>query len=48
VDSGDLLTTQTSVALTKLLGTSPVMFPGDHGGWMGQPKEFAEVLREAL
>lgn len=48
VESGDLLTTQTSTALTKLLGTSPVMFPGDHGGFMGQPKEFAEVLHKVL
>jgi hypothetical protein len=23
-------------------------FPGDHGGFMGAPKEFAETLRSAL
>ncbi|MFI1397617.1 alpha/beta fold hydrolase [Streptomyces sp. NPDC020681] len=45
VTSGHLLTYRTSVALTELLGTQPVEFPGDHGGFMGQPKEFAEVLR---
>jgi pimeloyl-ACP methyl ester carboxylesterase len=46
--SGALLTYRTSMALTKRLGTPPVEFPGDHGGFMGQPEEFAEVLRKVL
>ncbi len=46
--SGNLVTYRTSLALCELLGTRPVEFPGDHGGFMGQPKEFAEVLRKAL
>jgi pimeloyl-ACP methyl ester carboxylesterase len=48
VDSGRLLTYRTSVALCESLGTTPVEFPGDHGGFMGAPKEFADVLRTLL
>jgi hypothetical protein len=48
VDSGQLLTHRTSVALCELLGVAPMEFPGDHGGFMGAPKEFAETLRSAL
>ncbi|MFE0703765.1 alpha/beta fold hydrolase [Streptomyces sp. NPDC058872] len=48
VASAGLLTYPTSTALAELLGTSPVEFPGDHGGFLGQPKEFAETLRQVL
>jgi pimeloyl-ACP methyl ester carboxylesterase len=48
VESGRLLTYRTSVALAQLLGSTPVEFPGDHGGFMGAPTEFAETLRSAL
>lgn len=48
VDSGRLLTHRTSTALCALLGTSPVEFPGDHGGFMGAPGAFADRLRELL
>jgi pimeloyl-ACP methyl ester carboxylesterase len=48
VDSGRLLTYRTSVALAEALGVAPVEFPGDHGGFMGAPSEFAEVLRTVL
>jgi pimeloyl-ACP methyl ester carboxylesterase len=47
-DSGRLLTYQTSVALCGLLGGTPVEFPGDHGGFLGAPTEFAETLRTIL
>lgn len=47
-DSGRLLTYRTSVALAELLGTPPVEFPGDHGGFMGAPTEFADALRKLL
>jgi pimeloyl-ACP methyl ester carboxylesterase len=47
-DSGRLLTYQTSVALSGLLGGTPVEFPGDHGGFLGAPTEFAETLRTLL
>ncbi|MER5178733.1 alpha/beta hydrolase [Streptomyces sp. NPDC002896] len=46
--SGGLITYRTSRALAELLGTPPVEFPGDHGGFLGQPKEFAEVLQKVL
>ncbi|WP_199432272.1 alpha/beta fold hydrolase [Qaidamihabitans albus] len=46
--SGDLSTYRTSMALADLLGTAPVEFPGDHGGFIGQPAEFADVLRKTL
>ena len=46
--SGGLLTYRTSVALAERLGTPPVDFPGDHGGFIGQPVEFAKTLRRVL
>ncbi|MER6945804.1 alpha/beta hydrolase [Nonomuraea sp. NPDC000554] len=46
--SGGLVTHPTSTALAELLGTPPVVFPGDHGGFLWKPVEFAEVLRKAL
>ncbi|MDH2426897.1 hypothetical protein [Sphaerisporangium sp. TRM90804] len=46
--SGGLLTYRTSAALAESLGTPMAEFPGDHGGFMGQPEEFAEVLRKVL
>jgi pimeloyl-ACP methyl ester carboxylesterase len=48
VDSGRLLTQRTTTALAELLGTSPVMFPGDHGGFLSEPGDFADALRLAL
>jgi pimeloyl-ACP methyl ester carboxylesterase len=48
VDSGRLVTYRTSVALCELLGSTPVAFPGDHGGFMGAPEEFAAALRTVL
>jgi pimeloyl-ACP methyl ester carboxylesterase len=48
VDSGKLLTYRTSTALAELLGSTPVEFPGDHGGFLGAPTEFADALRRAL
>ncbi|MFD7292887.1 alpha/beta fold hydrolase [Streptomyces sp. NPDC059897] len=46
--SGGLVTARTSRALAERIGTTPVEFPGDHGGFTEQPKEFAERLREVL
>jgi pimeloyl-ACP methyl ester carboxylesterase len=48
VNSGHLLTYRTSVALCELLGSTPAEFPGDHGGFMDAPDEFADALREVL
>jgi pimeloyl-ACP methyl ester carboxylesterase len=47
-DSGHLLTYRTSVALCDLLSCTPVEFPGDHGGFIGAPTEFADTLRTVL
>ena len=47
-DSGHLVTYRTSVALAELLGIKPVDFPGDHGGFLAAPVEFADRLREFL
>jgi pimeloyl-ACP methyl ester carboxylesterase len=47
-DSQALVTYRTSAALAELLGTEPVVFPGDHGGFIGAPTEFAEALRRVL
>lgn len=47
-DSGPLLTLRTSTALAHQLGTDGVEFPGDHGGFMSHPVEFADALREVL
>lgn len=48
VDSGRLVTHRTSTALAELLGTTPVDFPGDHGGFLGAPSDFARRLTEVL
>ena len=47
-DSGRLLTYRTSVALCELLGGAPVEFPGDHGGFLEAPTEFADTIRRVL
>ncbi|MBA0125319.1 alpha/beta hydrolase [Haloechinothrix sp. YIM 98757] len=47
-DSRGLVTHRTSTALAELLGTSPVEFPGDHGGFLWQPEDFAERLSSVL
>jgi pimeloyl-ACP methyl ester carboxylesterase len=46
--SGALVTSRTSVALADLLGSAPAEFPGDHGGFVGQPREFADALWTVL
>jgi pimeloyl-ACP methyl ester carboxylesterase len=47
-ESGHLLTQRTSVAVAEQLGVDTTTFPGDHGGFMGAPGEFADRLREVL
>jgi hypothetical protein len=47
-ESGRLLTHRTSVATAERLGTPATEFPGDHGGFIGAPGEFAARLREVL
>jgi pimeloyl-ACP methyl ester carboxylesterase len=48
VESGRLVTARTSTALAALLGATPVAFPGDHGGFLGAPGDFALRLTEVL
>ncbi|MHA7665493.1 alpha/beta fold hydrolase [Mycolicibacterium sp. HS_4_1] len=47
-ESEHLITHGTSLALCRRLGVEPVVFPGDHGGFMAAPAEFADALRAAL
>jgi pimeloyl-ACP methyl ester carboxylesterase len=35
-------------ALAERLGTSPAIFPGDHGGFMADPAKFAAAIRQVL
>jgi hypothetical protein len=37
-----------TLALADQLGTEPVVFPGDHGGFSVQPDTFAAKLHEVL
>lgn len=47
-ESGHLLTDATTRALARLLNQDVTIFPGDHGGFMGVPGEFATTLQAAL
>jgi pimeloyl-ACP methyl ester carboxylesterase len=54
-ESGQTLAARTAVAVAERLGTAPVTFPGDHGGFlggeygsMGVPDAFAATLRNVL
>jgi pimeloyl-ACP methyl ester carboxylesterase len=46
--SGGQLAHRAAVALAERLGTPPVTFPGDHGGFASRPREFAETLHKVL
>ncbi len=37
---------RTSRALGARIGSEPVIFPGDHTGFVDEPAEFAAVLRD--
>jgi pimeloyl-ACP methyl ester carboxylesterase len=47
-ESGRLLTYRTSAALADRLGVTMTEFPGDHGGFIVHPQEFADVVRKVL
>ncbi len=47
-DSGPLVTYRTSTALADLIDAPTAEFPGDHGGFLGLPGEFADVLNRLL
>ena len=53
--TGEAITARTTRALAEALGTEPLVFPGDHGGFAvgdpshpGDPAAFATRLREVL
>ncbi|MFL1382252.1 MULTISPECIES: alpha/beta fold hydrolase [unclassified Nocardiopsis] len=48
VESGALLTDRTSRELAKRLGVEPVVFPGEHGGFVDDPEGFAGLLLRTL
>ena len=37
-----------TLVLAERLGTEPVVFPGDHGGFGTQPEPFAAKLHDVL
>jgi pimeloyl-ACP methyl ester carboxylesterase len=54
-ESGQMLAGRAAVAVAERLGTAPVTFPGDHGGFLGGeygqtgvPGAFAATLRDVL
>ena len=47
-NSAGQLAHRAAVALAERLGTTPVTFPGDHGGYGAQPAAFAETLHRVL
>jgi pimeloyl-ACP methyl ester carboxylesterase len=46
--SGAEIARRSAEALADRLGTEPVIFPGDHGGFMADPAAFAEAIRKVL
>jgi hypothetical protein len=54
-ESADELANRCTFAVAERLGTTPVVFPSHHGGflggeygWPGEPEAFAKTLREQL
>jgi pimeloyl-ACP methyl ester carboxylesterase len=54
-NSGNAVTGRSAMAFAERLGTAPVIFPGDHGGFLGgeygqtgEPDAFAATLRGVL
>jgi pimeloyl-ACP methyl ester carboxylesterase len=46
--SGQMLPGRAAVAVAERLGTTPVIFPGGHNGFLTDPAGFATVLRTVL
>jgi pimeloyl-ACP methyl ester carboxylesterase len=46
--SGAEVARRSAEALAERLGTSPAVFPGDHGGFMADPAAFAATVRQVL
>jgi pimeloyl-ACP methyl ester carboxylesterase len=47
-DSAAMMPGRAAVTIAQRLGTEPVTFPGDHGGFGSQPAAFAATLRQVL
>jgi pimeloyl-ACP methyl ester carboxylesterase len=47
-DSAGELAHRSAIALAKKLGTEPIVFPGDHGGYGIYPVSFADTLQGVL
>ncbi len=47
-DSGPEVARRSAEALAAQLGVEPVVFPGDHGGFMADPDGFAAAIRTTL
>ena len=47
-DSAAMMPGRAAIAVAERLGTAPVAFPGDHGGFASQPDAFATTLRQVL
>ncbi len=46
--SGSEIARRSAEALAERLGTPPMVFPGDHGGFMADPAAFAGTIRQVL
>ena len=46
--SGAEIAGRSAVALAERLGSAPVEFPGDHGGFIADPAEFAAAIRRVV
>ena len=46
--SREELASRSAIALAERLGQTPVVFPGDHGGFMAEPAAFAAKIRGVL
>jgi pimeloyl-ACP methyl ester carboxylesterase len=46
--SGSEIARRCAEALAERLGPSPIVFPGDHGGFMADPVAFARTIRQVL
>jgi clorobiocin/coumermycin A biosynthesis protein CloN7/CouN7 len=46
--SSGQLAHRTALALAERLGRQAIEFPGGHGGFIEEPREFANMLRKVL
>lgn len=46
--SGEEIAKRAALAMAERLGSSPVAYPGDHGGFMADAGAFADAIRRTL